>query len=62
MFDDPVRCLEDSTYPLAQASGGAAGNIQLHNSLRGVNSLHKKTGQHQERDEGDKSMFWEFDG
>ena len=62
MFDDPIYCLEDSTYPLAQASGGAPGNIQLHNALSSVNGLHKKTGQQQERDEGDESMFWEFHG
>ncbi|MBU0767447.1 hypothetical protein KKF55_06780 [Patescibacteria group bacterium] len=60
MLDDSLRCLEDNTYPLAQASGGAAGNIQLHNSLRSVNSLHKKAGQQQEGDKGDESMFWEF--
>ena len=62
MFDDPVYCLEDRTYPLAQASGGATGNIQLHNSLRSVNSLRNKTGQQQEGGENDESMFWEFHG
>jgi hypothetical protein len=62
MFDDSRCCLEDGTYPLAQASGAATGNIQLHNSLRSVNSLHKETGQQQEDNKGDEAIFWEFHG
>ena len=62
MFDDPIYCLEDSTFPLTQASGGTSGNIQLHNALSSVNGLHKKTGQQQEGNECDESMFWEFHG
>lgn len=62
MFDDPFRCREDRTYPLAQSSGGAAGNVQLHNSLRRINGLRKKTDQQQERDEGDDAVFWELHG
>jgi hypothetical protein len=62
MFDDPRCCLEDRTYPVAKTSGGATGNIHLHNSLGSVNSLHRKTGQQQEGNEGDEAMFWEFHG
>ena len=62
MFDDPVNGREDRTYPLAQSSGGAAGNVQLHNSLRRINGLRKKTDQQQERDEGDDAVFCELHG
>jgi len=40
MLDDSLCCLEDRTYPLTEASGGTTGDVQLHNFLSGVNSLH----------------------
>jgi hypothetical protein len=62
VFNDSVRCLEDSTYPVTQPSGGATGDVQLHNFFRSVNSLHEKTGQQQEGNEGDEAMFAESHG
>ncbi len=62
MFDNPVCCLEDRTYPRAQASGGTAGNVQLHNSLGSVNCLRKKAGQQHQGNEGGESIFSELHG
>jgi hypothetical protein len=55
MLYDPLCCLEDRPYPLTKTSGGATGNIQLHDSLGGVNIRYRNTGDQQETDEVDNA-------